>query len=99
MNLSKDFLLKLIWEKKWLLCCSYNPDKSSILPHLYVISKALDDVSKKYDNFILLSNLNNEPEQKKDVKFPKHLPFGKYCQTKDLSQKPRQTKLYQFNSD
>ena len=25
--------------KKWLLCCSYNPDKNKILSHLHVISK------------------------------------------------------------
>ena len=28
-------------------------------------------------------------QKKKNVKFPKHLPFEKYCQTKDLFQKPR----------
>ena len=33
--------------KKWLRCCSYNPDKNKILSHLHVISKALDDLSKK----------------------------------------------------
>ena len=42
---------------------SYNPDKNKILSHLHVISKALDDLSKKYDNFILLGNFNNEPEE------------------------------------
>ena len=34
------------------------------MPHLHLISKALDDLSKKYDNFILLGDLNNEPEGK-----------------------------------
>ena len=65
-----------------------NPDKNKILFHLHAISKALDDLSKKNDNFILLGDFNNEPEEK-NVKFPKHLPFEKYCQTKDLFQKPR----------
>ena len=51
-------------KKKWLLCCSYNLDKNKILPHLHVISKALDDLSKKYDNLILLGDFNNEPEAK-----------------------------------
>ena len=50
--------------KKWLRCCSYNPDKNKILSHLHVISKALDDLSKKYDNFILLRDFNKEPEEK-----------------------------------
>ena len=75
MKLSKDFLLKLIWEKKWLLCCSYNPNKNKILSHLHVISKALDDLSKKYGNFILLGDFNNEPEEKNMSDFPKYLPF------------------------
>ena len=64
MKLLKDFLLKLIWEKKWLLCCSYNRDKNKILPHLHIITKALDHLSKKYD-FVLLSDFNNEREEKK----------------------------------
>ena len=34
------------------------------MPHLHVISKALDDLNKKYENFILLGNFNNEPEDK-----------------------------------
>ena len=88
MKLSKKSLLKLIREKMWLLWCSHNPDQSKILSQLHVIGKALDDLSKKYDNFILLGDFNNEPVEK-NVKFPKHLPFEKYCQTKDLFQKPR----------
>ena len=65
MKLSKDFLLKLIWEKKLLLCCSYNADKNKFLSNLHVPSKALDDLSKNYDNFILLGDFINEPEEKK----------------------------------
>ena len=34
------------------------------MPHLHVISKALDDLNKKYENLILLGNFNNEPEDK-----------------------------------
>ena len=30
----------------------------------HVISKALDDLSKRYDNVILLGDFNNEPEEK-----------------------------------
>ena len=47
-------------KKKWLLCYSYNPDKNKILSYLHVISKVLDDLSKKYDK----SDFNNEPEEK-----------------------------------
>ena len=89
MKLSKDFLFKLIWEEKWLLCCSCNSDKNKILSHLHDISKAPGDLSRKCHNFILLGDFNNKPEEKKQVKFPKHLQFEKYCQTKNLFQKPR----------
>ena len=34
------------------------------MSHLYIISKALDDLNKKYDNFILLGDFNNKPEEK-----------------------------------
>ena len=36
-----------------------NPDKNKILSHLHAISKALDDLSKKNDNFVLLGDFNN----------------------------------------
>ena len=51
----QEFFVEInLRKKKWLLCCSYNPDKNKILPHLHATSKALDDLRKKYDNFILL---------------------------------------------
>ena len=62
--------------KKWLLCCSYNPNKNKSLSHLHAIGKVLDDLSKKYYNIILLGDFNNEPEEK-NVKCPKHLSFKK----------------------
>ena len=64
MKLSKKSLLKLIREKMWLLWCSHKPDKNKILSHLHVTGKAVDDLSKKCDNFILLGDFNNEPEEK-----------------------------------
>ena len=44
-----------IRKKKWLLVCTYNPNKNLISNHLKEIGK-----SSKYDNFILLSDLNSE---------------------------------------
>ena len=90
MSVSKDFLLILIWEK-WFLCCSCNPDKNKIVSHLHDISKVLDDLSKEYDNFMLLSDFTNEPEEKSMSNFLntyllKTIETG---QTKDLFQKPR----------
>ena len=47
--------------KRFLLCCSYNPNKNQITKHLAVISKNLDTFSSKYDSFILIGDLNSEP--------------------------------------
>ena len=45
--------------KKWLLNCSYNPKHSSIESHLDSLSKSIDSLSSKYDNFILLGDFNS----------------------------------------
>ena len=50
--------------------------------HLHVISKALDDSSKKYDNVILLGDFNNEPEQKNMSNF-----FNTYNMKNSVKQK------------
>ena len=49
-----------IRKKKWLLVCTYNPNKNLISNHLKEIGKNLDNYSSKYDNFILLGDLNSE---------------------------------------
>ena len=55
----KVFFVEIILhKKKWLINCSYNPNKNSIKNHLEIISKALDGFSTKYENIILLSNFN-----------------------------------------
>ena len=50
-----------IRKKNWLLCCSYNPNKTVITKHLAEISRNQDLFSSKYDNFILLGGFNSEP--------------------------------------
>ena len=52
-----------IRKKKWLLVCTYNPNKNVISNHLEEIGKNLDNYSSKYDNFILLGDLNSEPAE------------------------------------
>ena len=64
------------------------PRKNKILSHLHAISKALNDFNRNmiissYWVFLTMS------QKKNHVKFPKHLPFAKYCQTEDLFQNPR----------
>ena len=45
--------------KQWLLNCSYNPKHSSIESHLDSLSKSIDSLSSKYDNFILPGDFNS----------------------------------------
>ena len=52
-----------IRKKKWLLVGTYNPNKNLISKHLKEIGKDLDNYSSKYDNFILLGDLNSEPTE------------------------------------
>ena len=47
--------------KKWLLCCSYNPNKLFITKHLAGIGRNQDLFSSNYDNFILLGDFNSGP--------------------------------------
>ena len=50
-------------KKKWLLGCTYNPNKILTSNHLYKIGKNLDNYSSKNDNFFLLGDLNSEPTE------------------------------------
>ena len=50
-------------EKKWLLSCSYNPNKSNISNHLQRLRNSLDLYSAKYENIILIGDFNVSPEE------------------------------------
>ena len=49
-------------KKKWLSICSYNPKHSSVESHLDCLSKSIDSLSPKYDNFVLLGDFNSYME-------------------------------------
>ena len=44
--------------KKWLICCSYNPKKALISDHLSALSKTTDVYTSKYDNLLFLGDFN-----------------------------------------
>ena len=50
-------------KKKWLLCCSYNPQKSCIENHLECLSKELDLKSVNYENLLIFGDFNSEPSE------------------------------------
>ena len=44
--------------KKWLICCSYNPRKVLIADHLSALGKTTDVYTSKYDNLLFLGDFN-----------------------------------------
>ena len=52
------FVETILHKKKWLINCSYNPNKNNIKNHLEKIGKTLDAFSTKYQNIILLGDFN-----------------------------------------
>ena len=49
-----------IRKKKWLFCCSYNPNKNNISKHLHCLTKCLNKYISQYDKIMLLGDLNVE---------------------------------------
>ena len=45
-------------KRKWLLCCSYNPDKNNIQFHLENLTKSLILYLSNYENLIILGDFN-----------------------------------------
>ena len=47
-----------IRNKKWLLCCSYNPHRNNISNHISHLSKGLNNYISHYDNILILGDFN-----------------------------------------
>ena len=50
-------------KKKWLLSCSYNPNKNTITDHLEILRRNLDLYSAHYENLIIIGDLNTDINQ------------------------------------
>ena len=50
------FVEIMLYKKKWLINCSYNPHKNNIENHLDIISRSLDTDFTKYENIVLLDD-------------------------------------------
>ena len=56
---AESFFVEIILrKKKWLIKCSYNPNKNNIKNHVGTISRTLDAFSTKYGNILLLRDFN-----------------------------------------
>ena len=61
-NLPSDieaiFIEMNIKSKKWLLCCTYNPNKSLIENPLRQLQKQLEAFSEMYEHFLIMGDFN-----------------------------------------
>ena len=67
--------LELSKKNKWLLSYSYNPHKGNTKQHLSNISKGLDELNSKYDNILIIGDLNTEMSEPS---------LNEFCQTYNL---------------
>ena len=47
-------------KSKWVFICTYCPHKSMIENHMEIISMQLNEYQNKYDNFVIMGDLNSE---------------------------------------
>ena len=45
-------------KQKWLICCSYNPNKHNISKHIEALSKSIDLFSSNHENVLLMGDFN-----------------------------------------
>ena len=50
-------------KKKWLLCSTYNPNRSNISSHFDLLRRSLDLYSPEYEHFIIVGGFNTEVAQ------------------------------------
>ena len=67
--------LELSKKSKWLLSYSYNPHKGNSKQHLSNISKGLDELNSKYDNILIIGDLDIEMSEPS---------LNEFCQTYNL---------------
>ena len=70
-NLEGVFVDPNFRRKKWLVFCSYNPQKLNITKHLDVIGKNLDLYSSRYENYLFFGDFNSEPSENAIIEFCK----------------------------
>ena len=57
----EGFFIKInLRNKKWVIGCSYNPHNAEISSHMNCMGKAIDSLSSRYENFLLIGDFNAE---------------------------------------
>ena len=85
-NLPSDiaaiFIEMNIKSKKWLLCCTYNPNKVLIENHLRQPQKQLETTSERYEHFLIMGDFNA------DVSDPSITSFCTLFKLKNIAKEP-----------
>ena len=85
-NLPSDieaiFIEMNIKSKKYLLCCTYNPNKSLIENHLRQLQKQLEAFSERYEHFLIMGDFNA------DVSDPSMTSFCTLFKRKSIVKEP-----------
>ena len=71
-----------IKSKKYLLCCTYNPNKSLIENHLRQLQKQLEAFSERYEHFLIMGDFNA------DVSDPSMTSFCTLFKLKSIFKEP-----------
>ena len=79
--------LELSKKNKWLLSYSYNPHKGNTKQRLPNISKGLDELNSKYDNIVIMGDLNSEMSE------PSLDEFYKTYNLENIINKPTVSKI------
>ena len=58
MDIEAFFSEMNIKSKKWLLCCTYNQNKSLKENHLRQLQKQLEASSERYENFLIMEDFS-----------------------------------------
>ena len=53
----------IVRKKKWLFCCTYNPNRNNISSHLDLLIKTLDLYSAEYEHFLIVGDFKTEVTQ------------------------------------
>ena len=84
-------------KKKWLISCSYIPNKTLIQNHLSEISKVLDMCSPIYENFLLIGDFNSEPNESHMEDFCLNSNLSNLIKEPTCFKKYGKPHMYRFN--
>ena len=83
-----------IKSKKWLVCCTYNPNKSLIENQLQQLQKQLEASSERSEHFLIMSDFDADVSDSSIASFC--TLFKNHCEGTDMLQKSRKSQLRRF---